>query len=400
MNLAPVEAHELKARAVSLGPRIGEIRRAIHRRPELGLNNPRTQALIIEELKRIGIPVLAKGKGCTSVVAEIEGNGPGACIALRADMDALPLSEHGSCEWASEVEGAMHACGHDGHVAMLLGAAEILADNRERFAGRVRLLFQPGEEGYGGARVMIDEGALEGVDAAFAVHLEPSTPTHVVAWRRGTILASADVFTVTFQGAGGHGSMPHLARDPIPAVGPFVDGLANVVARETDPDDRVVLSVTRVDAGTTMNVIPPEAVCAGTVRALSEAGRERAHAALERVASGVAQSRGLKAQVSLVRGYPATVNDGGRALRAARVAGELGLKTLEMPSAVMGAEDYSYILARVPGCMVFLGCQTPGGGPLHSDQMKVDEEALATGAALHAAVAADFLTTDLNRACP
>jgi hippurate hydrolase len=276
---------------------------------------------------------------------------------------------------------------------MLLGAAALLWERRAAFAGRVRLLFQPGEEGYGGARVMMEEGSLDGVDAAFAIHVEPSRRAHAVAMRSGPILAAFDDFRVVFRGAGGHASMPHNARDPIPAIGPFVDGLSHVAARETDPDDRAVLSVTIVRAGTADNVVPSEAVCAGTIRTLSPASRARARERLRRVAEGVAASRG---QVVVHDGYPPTVND-------ARVAGivedsarALGLTVHTMPSPYMGAEDFSYVLERVPGALIFLGARTEPGGPLHSDVMNIDEEILATGAALHTAFALRALATGVG----
>lgn len=373
-----------------------ELRRRIHRNPERGLENPDTQALILKELKALGIKS-KKGRGkCTWVTADVRGEAAGhdRLVALRADMDALPLTEHNEAEWASGVEGVMHACGHDGHVAMLLGAARVLQHNRDRFAGTVRLLFQPGEEGYAGARVMIEEGALDGVDAAFALHLQPSDPPNMVGWRNGTILAADDTFFVTFTGAGGHASTPHAAIDPIPAIGPFVDGLSHVSARETDPNDRVVISVTMVKAGTGGNIIPHEAKCHGTIRSLSPGGRERAHAQLHRVADGVAASHGLKAEVGVWMGYSPTINDATAVGHVVNAAEKLGLDAREMASPYMGAEDFSYVLGQVPGAMVFLGCATEGGGPLHSDRMKIDETVLPTGAALHVASALEMLDDD------
>lgn len=380
--------------AARVHSRVVAMRRAIHRDPELGLVTPKTQALITADLARIGIHGFKLGDTCTSVRVDIEGTASGAndrCVVLRADMDALPLTEHSDVDWASQAAGRMHACGHDGHVAMLLGAAEILHARRHDFAGTVRLMFQPGEEGYGGAEVMIREGALEGVDVAFALHLEPSRAGPLVALRRGTVLASFDNFLVTFRGAGGHASTPHATRDPIPAIGPFVDGLSHVVAREMDPDDRVVISVTRVTAGTTDNVIPPSAECLGTIRSLSPAARARARETLRRVAEGVAASRGLGVDIELEQGYPPTVNAPEIVDGVLRAAARLELGVEEMRSPFMGAEDFSYVLERVPGAIAFLGCRVAGGGPLHSDRMKIDEAVLETGTALHVAVAMELL---------
>jgi hippurate hydrolase len=385
----------IEREAARVHSRVVALRREIHREPELGLATPKTQALILRELARIGIERVSSGSACTSVWVDIEGaavpvQGPRR-VALRADMDALPLTEHAEVDWVSCDAGKMHACGHDGHVAMLLGAAEILHANRDSFAGTVRLLFQPGEEGYGGAKIMIREGALEGVDAAFALHLEPSRKPNLVALRRGTMLAAFDNFLVTFKGRGGHASTPFVTQDPIPAIGPFVDGLSHVAARETDPDDRVVLSVTRVTAGTTDNVIPPTAECLGTIRSLTPAGRARAREKLRRVAEGVAASRGLEVDIELREGYPPTMNAPEVVDHVMRAAGRLDLAVEDMHSPFMGAEDFSYVLERIPGAIAFLGCQVGDGGPLHSDLMKIDESVLETGTAVHVAVALELL---------
>lgn len=387
--------HALRDDAEAMAARLVVHRRRIHAYPELGLILPKTQALVVEELSRIGMDSIRLGENLSSVVAEIVGTaaseGRPRVVALRGDMDALPLHEHNDLEFASRNHGCMHACGHDAHVSMLLGAAEVLASHRASFAGTVRLLFQPGEEGFGGACLMINEGALDGVDAAFALHVDPRTPTGVLAVRKGTVMASADAFSVVFKGAGGHASMPHHACDPIPAIGPFVDGLSHVSARETDPDDRVVLSVTMINAGTTHNVIPPTAECGGTIRALSARQRLVAHEALRRVARGVAESRGLEVDVNVFDGYPPTVNHDAPVELLEKTAGKLGLRVHTMPSPMMGAEDFSYMLEKVPGAFAFLGARTEGAGPLHSDLMKLDETVLHQGAALHAAVAISFL---------
>ncbi|HEY2776250.1 MAG TPA: M20 family metallopeptidase [Candidatus Binatia bacterium] len=378
-----------------LSERLVANRRRIHEFPELGLDLPRTQAVVLEQLERIGVDSVRMGTALTSVVAEVRGSAAQSsrCVALRADMDALPLREHNELGFSSRNAGCMHACGHDAHVSMLLGAVELLASMRDRFAGTVRFLFQPGEEGFGGARLMIEEGALDGVDAAFALHVDPSTPSGVVCVRKSTIMASADSFMVTFKGAGGHASMPHHARDPIPAIGPFVDGLSHVAARETDPDDRVVFSVTQVKAGTTNNVIPPTAECGGTIRALSAKRRSEAHEQLRRVARGVAAARGIHVDVALHEGYPPTVNHDAPVDLIAATAERIGLHVVTIPSPVMGAEDFSYMLEKVPGAFAFLGANTDGAGPLHSDLMKLDENVLPLGASLHAAIALSFLAS-------
>jgi amidohydrolase len=391
-----LDAQEILDQCTREFDRIVGLRRRIHRNPERGLENPATQALIVEELKAIGMePKSGSGK-CTWVTADVRGSGKGSerCVVLRADTDALPLTENNDAEWVSEVDGVMHACGHDGHVAMLLGAARVLQNNRDRFSGTVRLMFQPGEEGYGGARVMLEEGALNDVDAAFAIHLQPSDPPNMVAWRSGPVLAADDTFFVKFTGAGGHASTPHDANDPIPAIGPFVDGLSHLAARETDPNDRVVFSVTMVKAGSGGNIIPHEVQCRGTIRSLSPEGRERAHAQLRRVAEGVASSHGLEVEVKLWLGYSPTINDATAVGHVVSAAKSLGLDAREMLSPYMGAEDFSYVLEKMPGAMVFLGCETADGGPLHSDRMKIDETVLPSGAALHVATALELLADE------
>lgn len=381
--------------AASLSERMTTNRRRIHAFPELGLELPKTQSLVLEELKRIGVDAVRTGSGLSSVVADIVGTAASSSkpqvIGLRADMDALPLRETNDLEFRSQNAGCMHACGHDAHVSMLLGAAEILVKQRASFAGTVRLLFQPGEEGFGGARIMIAEDALKGVDAVFALHVDPSTPTGTFCIRRGTIMASADVFSVVFKGAGGHASMPHYTRDPIPAIGPFVDGLSHIVSRETDPDDRIVLSVTQVNAGTTNNVIAPTAECGGTVRALTVKGRATAHERLRRVAAGVAAARGIEADVKFFAGYPPTVNHDEQVEHFAAAAEQVGLRVAWLPSPVMGAEDFSYMLENAPGAFAFLGAKAEDGGPLHSDLMKIDESVMHHGAAVHAAIALRYL---------
>ena len=387
---------ELRGRAERMAERLIGVRRRIHGAPELGLETPRTQALIVEELQRMGIAEVRQGEGCRSVTAEITGNGgneksgkdrAGRRVALRADMDALPIEERTGEPWASKEPGRMHACGHDGHVAMLLGAAELLQGMRDSFSGSVRLLFQPGEEGPGGAEIMIAEGALRDVDAVFAIHLAPQAPSHWVVWRSGPVLAAEDGFEVVFSGTGGHASMPELANSPIPAIGEFVGGVTQVPAPEGDPDDAVVIGVTQVHAGSAAGVIPSSAVCGGTIRSFTGPRREEAQRRVRQVAAEVAAARGLGAEVKFRHGYPAVVNHERPARLAAEVAEQLALTTMELPSPIMAAEDFAFMLQQAPGAIVFLGCQVEGGGQLHSDTMQLDEAVLPTGAALHAAMA-------------
>ncbi len=383
--------------ARALLPEITDLRRRLHAEPELGLELPATQAKILEALDGLELEV-ATGGSTSAVVATLEGGRPGATVLLRADMDALPMHEDTGLEFASRHEGRMHACGHDAHMAMLVGAARILSEKREDVPGTVKLLFQPGEEGHAGARILIEEGLLEGVPAvegAFAIHVDPTLPPGAVATRPGPILAATDVFSIEITGRGGHASMPHHTHDPIPVACEIVTALQALITRRIDAFDPVVLTVTKIEAGTTHNVIPEMARILGTTRAVSERSRKKAREGIERVVAGIAAAHGVDGKVYVLPGYPVTRNDAGFADFVRGVAFDLvgEDRVIDMPAPIMGAEDFSYILERVPGAMVFLGMR-PGDGPaapIHSNRMLIDEEVMATGAALHAAVALRWL---------
>jgi hippurate hydrolase len=375
------------------------LRRELHRHPELGLDLPVTQVRVLEALE--GLPLtLTTGARQSSIVADLEGDRPGPTVLLRADMDALPMPEDTGLDFASTVDGAMHACGHDAHTAMLVGAARVLAARRGDLAGRVRLFFQPGEEGAGGAKIGLDDGLLDGgesaepVSYAFAIHQSPSFPADVVATRPGPLMASADEFTVTVRGRGGHASMPHHANDPVPVACEVVQALQTWVTRRVDVFSPAVVTVGRISAGTTTNVIPETARLDGTMRALSRRVRGEAHAALRRIAEHVAAAHDMAAEVEVRDGYPVTVNDTDAAAETLATARWLvgDERAVAMRSPVMGAEDFSYILEQVPGALAFLGTRPDGVArsevaPNHSNRMVLREESLATGVALYAAVA-------------
>lgn len=378
-------------------PDIVAIRREIHAAPELGLDNPVTQQRILDALEGLGFQV-GTGDRITSVVAD-RGDPEGPTILLRADTDALAMTEESGEDFSSRIDGRAHACGHDAHVAMLLGAARVMAEHDLPRTGRIRLSFQPGEEGHAGAGVMIDEGLLDGVDAAFALHVSPNIPAGFLASRPGPLLASADEFHVTVVGKGGHASTPHFGNDPIPVACEMVTAFQTAITRRINAFDPAVLTVARISAGTTSNVIPERAEVEGTIRAVSESTRAAVHQEVERIAEHVAAAHGCWAEVVVRPGYPVTVNDATFAPWVAEVAeAQLGPgRFFELPTPVMGAEDFSYLLQQVPGAMAFLGvCPTDIPDSLeapscHSNRMRIDEDAMAVGVAMHVAVATAYL---------
>jgi len=392
-----IDTTTLLASAHAILPEVIETRRRIHRRPEIGLHLPDTQGLVTDELRALGLePRL--GTTTTSVTALIEGSSGGPTTLLRADMDALPLREDTGLDFASEIPGTMHACGHDTHVAMLLGAARLLVERRAELPGPVLLMFQPGEEGFHGARFMLDEGLLRGSDVrrAVALHISTRYPTGVVALRPGAMLASADRIVATVRGRGGHASTPHLALDPITVAAEFVLAIQTAVTRRIDVFDPAVVTIARISGGTTNNIIPDSVEIEGTIRSVSDSTRAAAADFVRRVAAGIAAAHGATIELEIVAGYPVTMNDPAttawfRALAVA-VGGEAIIDDLAAP--VMGAEDFSYVLQRVPGLMAFIGArpasQDVATAPEnHSNLVVFDEPPMALGVALYAAAALD-----------
>jgi len=379
------------------------LRRAIHAEPEIGLDLPRTTAKVRAALA--GLPLeIREGPSTTGLMAILRGPANGRTVLLRGDMDALPLTEDTGLDFASQSQGAMHACGHDTHVAMLAGAARALCERRERLTGTVMFMFQPGEEGWHGARFMIEDGLLDPLpDAAFALHISPSMPTGVFCGRTGPLLAAADALRIRVVGAGGHASMPQDALDPIPALCEIVTALQTFVTRRISVFEPAVITIAHIIAGTTGNVIPEDGRLLGTLRTLSEQTRATAHDGIRRIAEHVAAAHGLRAEVEIDQGYPVTVCDGRVTDLARRAAtalfGEAGWKT--MPYPIMGAEDFSYVLNRLPGAMAFLGAAPEGGDyrtccALHSNRMVLSEDVMARGIALNCAMAEAMLSPDLE----
>lgn len=381
-------------------PTMVDLRRKLHRQPELGLDLPFTQSQVLETIDDLGLTVNV-GKGLSSVIADLDTGRPGPTILLRGDMDALPMPEDTGLEFSSEVDNRMHACGHDAHTAMLAGAATILAGMRDSLSGTVRFMFQPGEEGSGGAKIMIEQDLLDGVDAAFALHVAPNAPDGIFGWKPGPALASADEFDIVVKGRGGHASTPHWAGDPTPVAAEVVLALQTMVTRTVDAFDPAIVTVTMLQGGTVHNVIPEHVNLGGTIRAVSERTRHLVWDNIRRVAEGVAAAHGCSAEVTIHEGYPVTINDPAFAAWAASVADEtFGFgHTYEMGSPIMGAEDFSYVLQKVPGAILFLGvCPPDNPNPFdapscHSNRMVLHEGSMATGAAMHAAVAIKYLSS-------
>jgi len=379
------------------------LRRAIHREPELGLSTPRTLAKVKEALA--GLPLRFKsGASTTGLIAILDGARPGRTVLLRGDMDALPMPEDTNVEFRSTIDGAMHACGHDAHTAMLASAAKVLCAARDRLAGRVLFMFQPGEEGFHGARHMIDDGLLDdpAPDAAFAIHIAPNAPAGTLSSKAGPLLASADRVKIDVHGRGGHASMPHQALDPVPIACEIVTALQTWVTRQVDAFDPVVVTIGKIEAGSTDNVIPESAQLAGTIRSVSEASRKKVHAGIAQLAQNIARAHGATATAQIEPGYPVTVNDARAVELAGRAIGDLlGAHAWQvMHKPIMGAEDFSYVLQRVPGAMLMLGVCPDGQDwqtacPCHSNRMMLNEAVLARGVAAHCAIAERFLAEGL-----
>jgi amidohydrolase len=391
----------LLAEAKALQDQTVELRRKLHRHPEQGLDLPLSQAAIVAALD--GLPLeIQLGKTSTSVTAVLRGGKPGRSILLRGDMDALPLQEDTGLEFASETDGTMHACGHDTHVAMLASAAKLLSAHVEELNGSIVFMFQPGEEGYHGARHMIHEGVLDAagsrVERAFGLHIYNEASSGVVRTRRGPIMASADSFAVWVTGKGGHGSAPHQAIDPVPAAAEMVGALQTMITRRVSVFEPAVVSVTRIAAGTTTNIIPETAELEGTIRTLSEKTRALVRAEIPKVCEAIGAAHGCRVAVEITPGYPVTVNNDEVADHVLSLAGEvLGVRNAEkMADPVMGAEDFSYVLQRVPGAFAFLGgrpadVDAADAAPNHSNRVVFDEDAMANGVAMYAAFALDAL---------
>jgi carboxypeptidase Ss1 len=388
---------DLLSEAEKIEPEIIRIRRDLHRHPELSYKEVWTSSYVADRLRRLGIQVNT-GVGGTGVVGVLEGGSKGKVVALRADMDALPIDELSDVPFRSQVDGVMHACGHDTHVAMLLGAAELLSNHRGELSGAVKFIFQPAEEhgGRGGALPMIEAGVMERpkVDFVFGLHISSGKKSGVFGVRQGAVMAAPDAFRLKIAGKGGHASAPHETVDPIYLAAHVILALQGISSRIIDPVRPFVITVGAVHAGTKENVIPDFARLEGTIRTLDEATRKLAKKKVAEVAAGVCRSFGGSAEVEFERdAYPVTVNDPRTTKRAAEVLrGIRGAKVEEMEP-VLGGEDFARFLERAPGTFYFLGTRNKAKGcvyPNHSAKFKVDEDVLRLGASSLAMLAVEF----------
>ncbi len=379
------------SRARELSSYVIEMRRDFHMHPELKYEEVRTSGIVEKELKSLGYETIRTAK--TGVIGILRGRNKDKVVALRADMDALPIQEENDVPYKSRVPGKMHACGHDAHTAMLLGAARILAKIRDELDGTVKLIFQPAEEGGLGAKLIVEEGHLDDVDAIFGIHVWASLPSGKIGIREGPLLASADAFRVYIKGKGGHAAMPNLSIDPIVVVADLINAYQKVVSREVNPLEPAVVSVTYVRAGTTFNVIPEDAEMRGTIRTFNEEVRNYIVKRLEEITKEYAKALRCEAKFELTEeNIPPTVNDKRLAEFARRVLTPLG--EIVVPEQTMGAEDFSFYTKKAPGLFIVLGIRNEKKGivyPHHHPRFDVDEDVLWMGTAIHSLLAYKFL---------
>ena len=383
-----MEYHKIKDESMSISDWIISIRRELHEHPELMYEEFKTSELIRRELDKLEIsykhPIAETG-----VLASI-GNGNGPCVALRADMDALPIHEETDVSFKSKIDGKMHACGHDCHVSMLLGAAKLLKGKEDQINGTVKLLFQPAEEGGAGGKLMREEGALKNptVERIFGLHVWPQMPSGQIGSREGTFLAATSSLNLTVKGIGGHAAVPQLTKDPVLTSARIITNLQSIVSRELDPLDSGVVSITVINGGNASNVIPSDVVVKGTLRSLTMDGLRELQKRVKEIAEGIAQTHGCEAIVEYVgNDYPPTVNDSDMWKFAKGIGIQLlGDENVSDLDAVMGGEDFAYYTEKVKGCFVVLGMNNPdidATYSVHHPMFKADEDALHIGTALH-----------------
>ncbi len=361
------------------------IRRDIHQHPELGFDVHRTAGLVAKKMTEYGLTVQT-GIGKTGVVGELKGSLPGPTIALRADMDALPMQETGDVPYKSVHDGKMHACGHDGHTAMLLGAAKVLSGIKEKLKGTIRFIFQPAEEGEGGARYMIEDGCLDGVDEIYGLHLWNYQDYGSIGIKIGPILASADIFEITINGVGGHGAAPQGTVDAVVVAGHLITALQTIVSRNTNPLENTVVTIGKIKGGHNFNIIADKVTLSGTARAYTEENRQLIKTRLKEIIGGIANTFGASITMEYEDGYPPTINHDRPTEKVLAASRKVVGEGASFPYLSMGGEDFAYYLQQVPGCFFFIGSAPEGREPMsvphHCSHFDIDERALLVGASV------------------
>ena len=369
-------------------------RRDIHQHPELAFDEHRTSKLVAERLESFGIEIQT-GVGKTGVVGTLKGKNDGKTIAFRADMDALPMQETSDISYKSKNDGIMHACGHDGHTAMLLGTAEVLSKQADKLNGTLKFFFQPAEEGQGGARFMIDDGALEGVDEVYGIHLWNYQKYGTIGVKSGPIMAAADIFEITVYGKGGHGAAPQGTKDAVLIAAHLIQTLQTIVSRNTNPIESTVVTVGQINGGYNFNIIADKVTLRGTTRAYTEDNRQLIKKRMKEIIAGTEKTFGTKIELDYEDGYPPTVNDPTAADNLLNAAQKIVGDGAGHPYLSMGAEDFSYFLQKVPGCYFLVGSAPEGREPLsvphHCSHFDIDERALLVGSSVYLQLAESLL---------
>ncbi len=368
-------------------------RRDFHQYPELGFEEHRTSSIIAETLISFGMSPKT-GVGKTGVTADLNfGEGP--TIALRADMDALPMQETSGLSFSSKHDGVMHACGHDGHMAMLLGVAKILSKMDKELTGKIRFIFQPAEEGEGGARYMIKDGCLEGVDEIYGIHVWNYQPVGEVGTKEGPILAAADLFDINIKGVGGHGATPQGTVDAVIVAAHLIQALQTIVSRDTNPLESTVITIGEINGGHNFNIIADKVRLAGTTRAYTKENRSMIQRRMQEIIDGIAKSFGAEITFNYTDGYPPTINHAGPVKKVLQAAGKVVGPGAGEPYLSMGGEDFSYYLQKVPGCFFFVGSAPDGqrqfSTPHHCSHFNMDESALSVGTSVYLHLVEDIL---------
>ena len=369
-------------------------RRDIHQHPELAFDEHRTSKLVAERLESFGIEIQT-GVGKTGVVGTLKGKNDGKTIAFRADMDALPIQETSDISYKSKNAGIMHACGHDGHTAMLLGTAEVLSKQADKLNGTLKFFFQPAEEGQGGARFMIDDGALEGVDEVYGIHLWNYQKYGTIGVKSGPIMAAADIFEITVHGKGGHGAAPQGTKDAVLIAAHLIQTLQTIVSRNTNPIESTVVTVGQINGGYNFNIIADKVTLRGTTRAYTEDNRQLIKKRMKEIIAGTEKTFGTKIELDYEDGYPPTVNDPTAADNLLNAAQKIVGDGAGHPYLSMGAEDFSYFLQKVPGCYFLVGSapqdREPLSVPHHCSHFDIDERALLIGSSVYLQLAESLL---------